>query len=129
VRIDCRNWGALKPDDVAWVAEWQLAAAAPWLPLRECPVAAVGPGAAGSWRVTIRIGTGEATARLPGRDLAKVIGWCYSVGNRSALFRPPAGIRGSLFALRRALRRAAALDVLDRMGYAGRGGQPAGPGT
>jgi hypothetical protein len=122
VRIDCREWISLNPEDVAWVAEWQLVAAAPWLPLRDGGAAVVAdplpdPGGR-TWRVTVRLGLGGFTAHLRVRDLARIIRWCYHVGQGAALERPPAFVRGSMLTLRRPLRKAAlSQDPLNMMGY------------
>jgi hypothetical protein len=123
MRIGCEDWTVLDSRDVAWVTEWQLAAAFPWIPLgEESPVLPdSGPEPSGRcWTVAIRAGLGVTRAHLPVRDLGRVIRWCHQVSERE-LFRPPASIRASLLALRVALRRSfSRLDPLAVMGYASR---------
>ena len=120
MRIGREDWTSLNPDDVAWVAEWQLAAGFPWVPRgEESPVhAAAAPDPAGGyWRVSIRTGLHEVDARLPVRDLGRVIRWCYGV-SQAQLFAPPASVRASLLAIREALRAPLLrVDPLGSMGY------------
>jgi len=120
VRITREDWARLHPSDVAWVTEWQLATAFPWVPIGEESPVSASPEAEREercWPVRVRAGYGTAHARLPLRDLARVIHWCHRV-NRKGLGRPPAPIRASLQSLREALRQGLAhLDPLDRMGY------------
>ena len=33
MRIGREDWGNLQAEDVAWVTEWQLASAFPWVPI------------------------------------------------------------------------------------------------
>jgi len=127
VRIRREDWANLDAGDVAWVAEWQLATALAWVPLGdESPVAAEPQPDEGGryWSLTIRAGSGVAHARIPVRDLARAIAWCYEA-NAIDLLRPPASIRASLLVIRSALRRSLAyVDPLARMGYADRRSHP-----
>jgi hypothetical protein len=121
VRIGRETWSSVSPADVAWVVEWQLAAALPWVPLDEEATvhAAERPEPSGTWEVTVRVGNRDVRAGIPVRDVGKVVGWCRRARNRRALFRPPPAIRGSLLGLRRALQAALVReDPLHRMGYA-----------
>jgi hypothetical protein len=116
------EWSQLDPDDVAWVTEWQLVSAFPWLPLgAECPVsAAPWPEAGGRfWRAAVRAGGRSVEVRLPLRDLGKLVQWCPSVRLPRELARVPAPVRGAMLALRRALsRQLSRLDPLEGMGHA-----------
>lgn len=121
MRLGREDWVRLHPDDVAWVTEWQLAAAFPWVPLgQECPVrAALVPDPEGrTWGVEVRAGSSLARARLPVRELARVIHWCYRLGSPGRLLRPPARILAALAEIRASLRPALrGVDPLARMGY------------
>ena len=121
MRVGRDDWTNLDADDVAWVAEWQLAAAFRWIPIGEESAVRAEPApdpGGHSWTVTISAGRGAARARLPVRDLARVIHWCHSIALKD-LARPPASIRASLYALREAIRPALArFDPLAMMGYA-----------
>jgi hypothetical protein len=122
VRLGREDWTKLHPDDVAWVTEWQLAAAFPWVPVGgECPVrasAAASPDG-GTWGVEVRAGSAWTAARLPVRELARVIRWCYGMRHADRLRHPPGRIRAALSVLRAALRPALrGIDPLESMGYA-----------
>lgn len=121
MRIGRDDWREVDPRDVAWVVEWQLREALPWVPVRpdETVTPEPGPEEDGrTWAVTVRVGPNRVRVRLPVRDLGRVITWCRSVGP-DALSHPPALIRASLLAIREALRRdLASLNPLANMGYA-----------
>lgn len=111
----------LAPADVAWVVEWQLATAFPWIPIgEESPIEASPPPADGRdahWAVRVRVGRARAAVLLPALELERVIGWCQGA-SAAELERPPARVRASLSALRAALRRALKpLNPLSDMGY------------
>lgn len=111
----------LYPDDIAWVTEWQLAACFRWLPIdpESSPVEAGADPEGRVWPVRIRAGGERVEARLPVRDLMRLVRWCHRAPNWVALQHPPATIRPSLLAVRSALRAAlSSLDPLQRMGYA-----------
>jgi hypothetical protein len=122
----------LNPEDVAWVTEWQLACAFPWLPLGEESRIEAEPApdaACCFWGIRIRVGRDLVRARLPLRDLARMVRWCHQVHDLDSLLHPPAWVRASLLAVRRRLH--AALDPTDplcSMGYAGRSVSDLGPG-
>lgn len=137
MRIGREEWRNLLPEDVAWVTEWQLAATFPWVPIgRESrTLADPSPDETGRfWKVSIQLGPELIHARLPVRDLARMIQWCHQIQSVETLLFPPSWVRASILAVQRILRRA--LDrsnPLHRMGYAreelpdrGRGG-PGGP--
>lgn len=121
MRLRREQWPTIGQDDVEWVTEWQLATAFRWLPLQGERTVKAAPSPEpgdGTWRVDIRAGEARVRVFLPVRDLARLIFWCYSVGSTGALLRPPVPIRGSMLALRAALRSALRrLDPLGRMGY------------
>lgn len=116
------EWAGQDPEDVAWVAEWQLLAAAPWLPLDDTrPVAAAAEPEPGNrrWAVTVSLGGHLHRVLLPVRDLGKLIAWCHSVAFPSELAQLPASIRASALAVRAALRKGLSMvDPLEGMGYA-----------
>ncbi|HEU4752738.1 MAG TPA: hypothetical protein VFU47_06485 [Armatimonadota bacterium] len=122
MRIGRDSQAAVHPADVAWVAEWQLACALPWVPLDDERTVTAAPEpdrAREGWPVEVRVGTHSRSACLPLADLLKVVAWCRRVRDRRGLERPPAVIRRSLLALQAALRSAVSgEDPLDRMGYA-----------
>ena len=119
MRIGRESGPVLNPEDVAWVAEWQLAAALPWAPLEAESAVQAAPEQRGAvWPVRVRVGSHSVSALLAVRDLAKVIAWCYRLRDGSSLRHPPPPIRRSLLSLKAALRAAVAGDnPLDRMGY------------
>lgn len=123
MRVRREDWDHLHPDDIAWVTEWQLASAFPWIPIGEVPAVRANPHAdpsGKSWGITVQVGNSRVIARLPTRDLARVIFWCQEAHDFSSLLRMPASIRGSLAALRKALRKA--LDTVDPLRHMGYGG-------
>lgn len=123
MRIGREEWRNLLAEDVAWVTEWQLAAAFAWLPVgQETRVYAdPGPDESGRWwLVSIRLGQDLVTTRLPTRDLARMIQWCHQIQAVETLLEPPIWVRASILAVQRALRRALnRSNPLDRMGYSG----------
>jgi hypothetical protein len=132
VRIARGDAGQLTAEDVAWVAEWQLALLFPWVPIgEESPVsAAPAPDASQrSWQTEIHVGGATIQALLPVRELERVIQWCYRVPRFADLLHPPPAIRASLQGIRRALRKAVrSLDPLAAMGYRSGQHQDLGPG-
>jgi hypothetical protein len=122
VRSRRSEWARQDPEDVAWVAEWQLLAAAPWAPLDdERPVTAEPQPEPGDrwWGVTVTIGSASHRVLLPVRDLGKLIAWCHGVTFPSELARLPAGIRASAMGIRAALRKGlSTANPLKEMGYA-----------
>jgi hypothetical protein len=124
VRIQLKGGLDLNPEDVAWVVEWQLAAEFGWVPRGEALSVEAAPAADPDgtlWRVRIHIGQETVEARIPAAEIGRTVRWCYSI-RPAALARPPAAVRGSLTAIRAALRTALArLDPLAAMGYAGAG--------
>ncbi len=131
MRVGREQWRSLHPEDVAWVTEWQLAAAFPWIPLGcTCPIEAAPVPEPGerSWRVQIHTGVDQVTAELPIRELSQVVRWCYSAPDVRRVLSPPARVLAALRVLRRALRPELRLvDPLARMGYGDRraSGDPA----
>jgi hypothetical protein len=123
MRIGREDWIKLRPADVAWVAEWQLTTAFPWLPLGKGITVSADDGldsAGRFWNVTVRSGQETVQVRLPLRDLTRLICWCYRIRHCAALLHPPATIRASLLGLRKALRGPVArLNPLAGMGYQG----------
>jgi hypothetical protein len=123
VRIGREDWSNLQPEDVAWVTEWQLASAFPWVPIGpECRVFAdPEPDVARKrWRVCLMIGQDRVIVELPLRDLARLIQWCHQVNHIRTLLHPPAWVRASILALQRTLRRGLTrANPLDSMGYSG----------
>lgn len=122
MRIGREDWRKLLPEDVAWVTEWQLAYAFRWVPIgTECGVlAATAPCESGSeWEITLHVGQDSVMARLPLRDLARLVHWCHGVQQIEALTHPPAWVRASMHSLQRVLGRSLGeLNPLYRMGYA-----------
>jgi hypothetical protein len=122
VRIRSGTPAALNPDDVAWVVEWQLAAAFRWVPAREdnCIRTAPSPDPGGkTWSAAFRAGGAWVEVELPAPDLDRVIRWCYSIDDTSGLLRVPPRVRTSLARIRQSLRRSLGrLDPLRSMGYA-----------
>ena len=121
MRTRREDWDRISPEDVAWVIEWQLAARFPRVPLGSGPrvsAADLPEPDRRWWNVTLHAGDARVTFPVPLRDLAKAVAWCHGVRARPELFRPPHTIRGSLLALRAALRGGlGSLDPLVHMGY------------
>lgn len=132
MRIGHENLTDLNPDDVAWVVEWQLLAACPWLPHGEVsPVTAeLQPDRGGrTWTVQIRAGWRLAAVRVPVRDLAPAIQWCHRARTYQTLLCPAGRIMAHLLAIRAALRHSLQnLDPLWDMGYAPTSLEEHGPG-
>lgn len=121
MRIGREDWHKLQPEDVAWVTEWQLACAFRWVPIgAECSVlASPAPDHPGDgWEVSIRLGQHLVPARLPVRDLARLIRWCHGVQDIRSLLHPPAWVRASMLAVQHSLRVGlGGVNPLNRMGY------------
>jgi hypothetical protein len=120
LRLRREQWTRVDPDDVAWVVEWQLASAFPWLPLHpEGSVeAAKHPGPGSCWRVWIRTGLARIAVELPLRDIAHLVNWGQVAPTWPALLREPATVRASALSVRALLRKGLhSADPLARMGY------------
>lgn len=122
MRISRSDGTGLRPEDVAWVVEWQLTACLAWLPLVvDEPVLAAAEPEGPCWRVVIHTGCGRVFLLLPLRDLERVIGWAHRSPTYDSLRRPPAPVRGSILALRAVMRTGLArLNPLEGMGYGSR---------
>ena len=135
MRIGREDWGNLQAEDVAWVTEWQLASAFPWVPIgSECRVfAEPEPDLRRQcWRVSLQVGRDLVTVALPLRDVARLVQWCHQIHHIRTLFHPPAWVRASALAIQHKLRRSLARsNPLDSMGYSSgetRGLDRGGPG-
>jgi hypothetical protein len=129
VRLGCEQWAELSPEDVAWVVEWQLASAFPWLPVQaESRVnASPRPEPDRRWLVHIRTGGRTVAATLPLRDLARLVHWGHVVRGWPELVRVPATVRASALVVRAVLRKALeSADPLIDMGYPSTGAKPTG---
>ena len=123
MRSDVWSGSDLNPDDVAWVTEWLLASRLPWVPIGEesCVRADGSPTPDGRfWGVSIHAGTTRVRARLPVRDLSRLIRWCADVRDYRSLLRPPLRVRGSILGITQVLRTVLGrVNPLQHMGYEG----------